>query len=38
MTVGPDRPASRRAILPGRTHCDIRQAPEPADVVASFLG
>jgi pimeloyl-ACP methyl ester carboxylesterase len=35
---GSDRPASRLAILPGRTHYDVFQAPELADVVASFLG
>jgi len=38
LTVGPDRPASRPAIFPGRTHHDVFRAPEPADGVASFLG
>jgi pimeloyl-ACP methyl ester carboxylesterase len=31
------RPASRLAILPGRTHYDVTQAPQLADVVAHFL-
>jgi pimeloyl-ACP methyl ester carboxylesterase len=34
---GAQRPASRLAILPGRTHYDMLQAPELADVVSSFL-
>jgi pimeloyl-ACP methyl ester carboxylesterase len=34
---GSERPASRLAILPGRTHYDVFQAPELAGVVASFL-
>jgi pimeloyl-ACP methyl ester carboxylesterase len=34
---GADRPPSRLAVLPGRTHYDVFQAPELADVVASFL-
>jgi pimeloyl-ACP methyl ester carboxylesterase len=31
------RPASRLAILPGRTHYDVAQAPGLADLVADFL-
>jgi pimeloyl-ACP methyl ester carboxylesterase len=34
---GAQRPASRLAILPGRTHYDIFTAPELAPVVAQFL-
>jgi len=34
---GSQRPVSRLAVLPGRTHYDVFQAPELADVVASFL-
>jgi pimeloyl-ACP methyl ester carboxylesterase len=34
---GSQRPASRLAVLPGRTHYDVFQAPELVDVVAAFL-
>jgi pimeloyl-ACP methyl ester carboxylesterase len=34
---GADRPASRLAVIPGRTHYDVFQAPELAGLVASFL-
>ena len=34
---GAQRPASRLAVLPGRTHYDIFSAPELAPVVAQFL-
>jgi pimeloyl-ACP methyl ester carboxylesterase len=34
---GSGRPLSRLAILPGRTNYDIADAPELAEVVASFL-
>jgi pimeloyl-ACP methyl ester carboxylesterase len=34
---GAQRPASRLAILPGRTHYDIFSAPELPPVVADFL-
>jgi pimeloyl-ACP methyl ester carboxylesterase len=35
---GADRPASRLAILPGRTHYDVFEAPELATAVEGFLG
>jgi pimeloyl-ACP methyl ester carboxylesterase len=35
---GSQRPASQLAILPGRTHYDVFEAPELADVVRRFLG
>lgn len=34
---GSGRPASRLAVLPGRTHHDICSAPELATVVDAFL-
>ncbi|WP_104525652.1 alpha/beta fold hydrolase [Blastococcus atacamensis] len=34
---GSQRPASRLAVLPGRTHYDVLQAPELAATVAPFL-
>jgi pimeloyl-ACP methyl ester carboxylesterase len=34
---GAGRPAARLAILPGRTHYDVFQAPELADAVTRFL-
>ncbi len=34
---GAGRPASQLTILPGRTHYDVFQAPQLADVVAGFL-
>lgn len=34
---GSGKPLSRLAILPGRTHYDIADAPELAEVVSSFL-
>jgi pimeloyl-ACP methyl ester carboxylesterase len=34
---GNQRPSSQLAILPGRTHYDVFQAPELADVVTRFL-
>ena len=35
---GAARPASRLAVLPGRTHYDVFTAPELAGVAAAFLG
>jgi pimeloyl-ACP methyl ester carboxylesterase len=35
---GSARPASRLAVLPGRTHYDISPSPELAGVVDGFLG
>ena len=35
---GSARPASRLAVLPGRTHYDISSSPELAGVVDGFLG
>jgi pimeloyl-ACP methyl ester carboxylesterase len=35
---GSGRPASRLAVLPGRTHHDVVSAPELATVVDGFLG
>jgi pimeloyl-ACP methyl ester carboxylesterase len=34
---GAGRPASRLAVLPGRTHYDVSSAPELAEVVDGFL-
>ncbi len=34
---GAARPASRLAILPGRTHYDVLTAPELAGIVENFL-
>lgn len=35
---GAGRPASRLAVLPGRTHYDVSSSPELAGVVDGFLG
>jgi pimeloyl-ACP methyl ester carboxylesterase len=35
---GSGRPASRLAVLPGRTHYDVSSSPELAGVVDGFLG